>query len=381
MGAPPPQTGAKELLSRDGIEWLHEDRSPPYWQAGNTIVFGGRTGETENVFEVRLSPVDWKIVGRPAQRTHGPAEIQPVPAANGRLLFVDGLRNFDIWSVGLDLSRFVTTSEPTPLITGTARERQPSISWDGSKLVFCRRMSPAPDVFVWDSVARRTTPLIATPDKELRALVSPDGKMVVFERGERGNVGLCVIPTAGGTERRIAEKARSVTSWTWDSTRVIAFVGHEWVTIDVQTGETAHLIGEGPIAPTLCPDENWLVFNVRESESVKPTYIAPIHHGAVAPRSEWIRITSNQADGHSRWSPDGSTLYYSSNKDGFVCLWAQPLDPDSKQPKGPQKHIFGTHDPDRPLRWGWPLGLSANRFYYRVLESRANIWLAEPRRL
>ena len=34
------------------------------------------------------------------------------------------------------------------------------------------------------------------------------------------------------------------------------------------------------------------------------------------------------------WSPDGNLLYFLSSRDGFLCLWAQWLDPSTKHPLG-----------------------------------------------
>ena len=63
-------------------------------------------------------------------------------------------------------------------------------------------------------------------------------------------------------------------------------------------------------------------------------YIAPLQEGAT-PESEWRAITSGEfSDDKPRFSPDGNLLYFTSNRDGFVCLWAQRLDP-AKKPIGP----------------------------------------------
>ena len=32
--------------------------------------------------------------------------------------------------------------------------------------------------------------------------------------------------------------------------------------------------------------------------------------------------------------PDGNTMYFTSNRDGFMCMWAMRLDPKTKRPLG-----------------------------------------------
>jgi hypothetical protein len=47
------------------------------------------------------------------------------------------------------------------------------------------------------------------------------------------------------------------------------------------------------------------------------------------------RLTNNAAsDTWPAWSPDSNLLYYLSKRDGFLCLWAQRLDPATKRPAG-----------------------------------------------
>ena len=57
----------------------------------------------------------------------------------------------------------------------------------------------------------------------------------------------------------------------------------------------------------------------------------------------WIPISSGFLNYHSWWSPDGNTLYFLSRRDGFACIWAQPLDPATKQPEGAIKDVRHLH--------------------------------------
>jgi len=59
------------------------------------------------------------------------------------------------------------------------------------------------------------------------------------------------------------------------------------------------------------------------------------------------------------WSPDGNLLYFISERDGFVCLWAQRLDPATKHPQGaafPIRHFHTPGDRSQPSEtrrsWG-----------------------------
>src|SRR5258708_38181092 len=64
--------------------------------------------------------------------------------------------------------------------------------------------------------------------------------------------------------------------------------------------------------------------------------IARVRHGAAAGQAEWIAVTDGRnIDDKPQFSPDGNTMYFTSTRDGYLCIWAQRLDPVSKHPLGP----------------------------------------------
>jgi hypothetical protein len=48
-----------------------------------------------------------------------------------------------------------------------------------------------------------------------------------------------------------------------------------------------------------------------------------------------VAVTDGEfSDDKPRFSPDGNLLYFTSNRDGFFCLWAQRLGSTTKRPRG-----------------------------------------------
>jgi len=82
------------------------------------------------------------------------------------------------------------------------------------------------------------------------------------------------------------------------------------------------------------------------------------------------------------WSPDGNMLYFFSERDGFRCIWAQHLEPDTKRPAGstiPVKHFHNPRQSVKRLdRWDLT-GLSAVRekLVFAMSELTGNIWMEE----
>jgi hypothetical protein len=92
-------------------------------------------------------------------------------------------------------------------------------------------------------------------------------------------------------------------------------------------------------------------------------------------------VTSGEfRDDKPRWSPDGNLLYFISDRDGFLCFWAQRLDPASKRPIGPPFSIYHFHGASRSMT---NVGLGAlepavarDTMTFNLAEVTGNIWMA-----
>ena len=82
-----------------------------------------------------------------------------------------------------------------------------------------------------------------------------------------------------------------------------------------------------------------------------------------------------------QWSPDGNVLYYTSDIDGFRCIWARRLDPTTKRPVGEPLAIHHAHSARRSLMNIWigfmELSLTPDRLFFNLGETTGNIWMAE----
>jgi hypothetical protein len=77
-----------------------------------------------------------------------------------------------------------------------------------------------------------------------------------------------------------------------------------------------------------------------------------------------------------QWHPSGNGIFFLSNKDGFLCLWAVRLDPKSKQPLGEPFAIHHFHNRRSPLNGNY--WVSRGRVFFGIHETTGNIWLLEP---
>ena len=100
--------------------------------------------------------------------------------------------------------------------------------------------------------------------------------------------------------------------------------------LTVPSGETSELFwGEDgiPYDARFAPDGRWIAFHLALGPGRRQVFITPYRDGEFVEEGEWIRITESPgSDSRPDWSPDGSLLYFLSDRDGFSCIWAQRLD-------------------------------------------------------
>src|SRR5262249_12539798 len=103
---------------------------------------------------------------------------------------------------------------------------------------------------------------------------------------------------------------------------------------------------------------------------------------SLIPKSDWIAITDGSHwDDKPRFSTDDKILFFTSDRDGHRCIWAQCLSAEMR----PQAHPFAayhSHHPRRSLGLtlldGFELGVGRDFIIFNQDERTGNIWLMEP---
>lgn len=73
--------------------------------------------------------------------------------------------------------------------------------------------------------------------------------------------------------------------------------------------------------------------------------------GAVEPE-RWIPITElKYFDANPIFLRDGKFIYFTSDRDGFTCLWAVQLDPATKKPVADPFSVKHFHESPRHYSW------------------------------
>jgi eukaryotic-like serine/threonine-protein kinase len=124
-----------------------------------------------------------------------------------------------------------------------------------------------------------------------------------------------------------------------------------------------------------------MLFQTVINQRQRQIFVAPVRGWQAAPESSWIPLTNGRTpDRNAVWAPDGTLVYFLSERDGFRCFWAQRLDGATKRPEGEPFAVQHFHqarlsfDPDRFA--GIQLSAGPDKLVFPNHERTGNIWLA-----
>ncbi len=216
---------------------------------------------------------------------------------------------------------------PRRLTRGEAFESYPTFSRDGRQIAYIswddERAGRVMVVGANGGEARAVTP---EPGHYVEPSFSPDGKLVAYRKTRDGflttplwgrDPGLYVVPTAGGTPRRIAKKGRQPMFGATSDRVFFTDTGEEekrlLKSVSVHgTEEVTHLVSQNATDFALSPDEQFIAWTERYQAYVMPFAragrsidISP--DGKALPQS---RVSADAGD-WLHWSGNGRYLYWS----------------------------------------------------------------------
>src|SRR6185295_14946032 len=316
---------------------------PGMWEQDDHVVFSGALGDSTNLWRIPISSQTWRVAGAPQRLTFGTGLETTPTAAGSRVVFSSQVPNDDIWSLPVDANHGRASGELRRLTDDAAVDFWPSLSADGRKIVFVSFRSGNGDVWIKDLDTGKETALTSTTGN-YRPYISPDGSKVVYQ-AVNGDIWVAAIGPGGAP--RVAEKICAAcdgtpSGWSPDSRKIVLFLNQAgavrrillW---DVASGERTTVVQHPTdlIVGRYSPGGQWASIVETLGPARRRIFIVPTTGRMPVPQSEWIPITDGQGlDRSANWSPDGKLLYFLSERDGFRCFWAQPVDPATKHPAG-----------------------------------------------
>lgn len=132
-------------------------------------------------------------------------------------------------------------------------------------------------------------------------------------------------------------------------------------------------------------DDRWVVFKEMKAEPALAAqiFITPVRQGVPGKEAEWIAVTDGlHQDDKPQFSADGHTVFFTSTRDGYVCIWAQKLDPVTRHPVGPPvgfEHFHNSAGRDAVSFFflQWDLTVARDKMLINLPRISTEIWMVQ----
>jgi Tol biopolymer transport system component/serine/threonine protein kinase len=233
-----------------------------------------------------------------------------------------------------------TGFEIVPFTSFPGNENGPSFSPGGDRIAFSWNGGQGgnSDIYVKQIGTDDLQRLTSDPASDIEPRWSPNGLYIAFLRRTTEGYGLYVIPSIGGTERKLTNISLTPplrfdvaqVSWSPDSSWLAVSdrsSPQEPFSIYVvarDSGERRRLTSpppgsNGDLSPAVSPDGKTVAYRHFESGGVSEIYVVPVAGGE--PR----RLTfSDAVKASPAWTPDGRDILYLAEIGGNLGLWRMP---------------------------------------------------------
>ena len=357
-----------------------------FWQ-GNRVVFSVWRHSPKNLWMTHIDPVTWKASDVALELTASTVDQGSASAAlDGQVAFAAVDMKRRLWSLPINADTGQRRGAPEALTAGVLYDWMPTLSADGMSLCFWRYSAQGNAVGLRDGRTGDVRTRLP-PGQNWWPAMSPDGARIAYVGREGADTVLRVIGTEGGEPERVLTCGGCQTpAWSHDNRRLLFVDDRKEFTIRMLNLETgrAHLVaaraGHSLSRAVFAPDDRWVLF-VDKIGDRSQVFAALLGSAARPVESDhWIPLTGDSdGDDTPQWSPSGSIVYFTSRRDGFKCVWAQRLDPVSRQRRGAPFSVFHAHGATISLGaiqgMMFNIAVAADRLVFNGAEQSGNIWV------
>jgi len=352
----------------------------------NAILFTATHGDATNIWELPLD-TSGKSSGPPWRVTLGASsDASPAAAESATLrsmVFASLTIDLGIWKIGLN----APDAPPERLVEGYTEVASPQITADGHTLVFSTNQAGGQRILAIDLLTHAQHIVTTVPNSKIvHPVLSPNGQWTAFVNGPVGYL----TRTSDGIPEQVCPRCGPPTDVRGDGSQIIfeSATNEEKLQLWSREGMRPLLAGDdsqkrAQFAGRFSPDGKWVAFHASTRNSpIRQIFIVPNQPERTFTESEWIALSEDAArDRQPCWAPDAKRIYFLSDRDGFRCIWAIPVDPRTARPRGAAFALAHFHHPRRTIRTlraaSGEIGLSAASAFlvFTMAELTGNIWL------
>jgi eukaryotic-like serine/threonine-protein kinase len=253
------------------------------------------------------------------------------------------------------------------------REGFPSLSPDGRYFLYAKAIDDRSHVFL--QRVGGSNPLDLSREAggdSTQPAFSPDGRQIAF-RSERDGGGIFVMGATGESVRRLTDFGFNP-AWSPDGREIVCDTASisepsvrrqpsELYRVSLATGERRRVRGRDAAQPSWSPHGYRIAYwGVAGSQRIVWT--------VAADGGQPTQVTDGRGlDWNPVWSPDGSALYFASDRSGVMNLWRVPIDERSGRVLGEPEPV--TVSSRASMQFG--VARNGNQFIFAAADVRTKI--------